>query len=113
MKFALLVTHRLQDLPGVTEGMVKNILQEHDAFTAALKKAGVLVNDRGFRLHPPNEMLRVKDKALYDGPHAETKEVVGGVYLIDVKDRDEAARWAKQHPVWPNDAVEIREIVEC
>lgn len=113
MKFAVIINHRLADLPGVTEGMVKQVLAEHDAFTAALKKAGVLVNDRGFRLKPPNEMVRVKDKTLFDGPHAETKEVVGGVYLIDVKDRAEALAWAKQHPVWPNDTIEVREVVDC
>ena len=43
-----------------------------------------------------------------DGPYAETKEQLGGFYVVDVPTIDEAVRWAKRIPVLPSDTVEVR-----
>ena len=50
--------------------------------------------------------------ALTDGPFAETKEVLGGYYVIDVADLDEAAKWAAKMPLAPYGSVEIRPLME-
>jgi len=47
-----------------------------------------------------------------DGPYAETKEQLGGFYLIDVEDLDEATEWATRVPAHGNMAVEVRPIME-
>jgi hypothetical protein len=47
-----------------------------------------------------------------DGPYAETKEQLGGFYLVDAANLDEAVQWAAQVPVYGNMAVEIRPIME-
>jgi hypothetical protein len=108
------VHHRLSALGGVGEGEMDRVVKEHDVFTAALKKAGVLVGERGLRLRPPNVMVRLEQgRGAVDGPHAETKEVIGGFYVIDVKDRAEAVEWAKRHPTWTADTIEVREVWEC
>src|SRR5262245_52851347 len=113
MKFMVMVHHRLSDLPGLSEQKVNDVIAQHETFTAALKAAGVLVHPRGFRLRPATEMTRLAkgtgDRAMFDGPHMETKEVIGGLYVLEVKDKAEALAWAKQHPTWANDTIEVRE----
>ena len=47
-----------------------------------------------------------------DGPFAETKEVVGGFYLLECADDDEAVEWAKRMPAGPSLAVEIRPVAQ-
>ena len=84
------------------------------AYNAELEKAGVLLALDG--LHPPSAGARVafKDGAptVTDGPFAETKEVLGGYWMIDVKSRDEAIAWAKRCPAGPNEVIEIRQVFE-
>ncbi len=110
----VVVNHKLSALAGLSEAEVKKVISDHDVYTAALKKAGVLVSDRGYRLRPPTEMVRLeKDRGAVDGPHAETREVIGGFYLLEVKDKGAAIEWAKQHPTWAGDRIEIREVVDC
>jgi hypothetical protein len=117
MKFMVMVHHRLSDLPGLSPEKINDVIAQHEVFTAALKAAGVLVHPRGFRLRPGNEMTRFVpgsgERSTFDGPHPETKEVIGGLYVLEVKDKAEAMRWAQQHPTWANDAVEVREIWDC
>jgi hypothetical protein len=114
MKYLVMVHHRVSALPAISEAEAERVVKEHEVFTAALKKAGVLVGERGLRLRPPNAMVRLeKGRGAVDGPHTETKEVVGGFYIVDVKDKAEAVEWAKRHPTWSADTVEVREIWEC
>jgi len=47
-----------------------------------------------------------------DGPFAETKEVLGGFWMIDVKSREEAIAWAKRCPASSNEIIEIRQVQE-
>jgi hypothetical protein len=117
MKFMVMVHHRLADLPGLSDKQMNDVVQQHEVFTAKLKAAGVLVHPRGFRLRPATEMARLDkghgERAVFDGPHPETKEVIGGLYVLEVKDRAEALEWAKQHPTWAHDTIEVREIWDC
>lgn len=117
MKYMVMVHHRLSDLGSLTEKQINDVIAQHDVFTDALKAAGVLVHPRGFRLRPAAEMVRFDkgqgERAVFDGPHPETKEVIGGLYVLEVKDKAEALRWASQHPTWGNDTIEVREIWDC
>src|ERR1700760_2844660 len=69
-------------------------------YNEALKEAGVLITLDG--LHPPASGARVSFESgkpvVTDGPFAESKEVIGGYWMIDVKSRDEAIEWAKRCP---------------
>ena len=79
-----------------------------------LSKAGVLVSLDG--LHPISKGARVAfsngNVRVIDGPNIETKEVIGGYWLIDVKSKDEALDWAKKVPAENGDVIEIRQIFE-
>ena len=80
-------------------------------------KAGILVDAAG--LYPSSRGARVKiapggKKTVIDGPFTETKELVGGYWLIQVKSLAEAIEWAKRAPAAPDQEVdiEVREFVE-
>jgi hypothetical protein len=83
-------------------------------YNASLQKAGVLLALDG--LHPPSMGARVtfadgRPKVI-DGPFAETKEVLGGYWMIDVKSREEAIEWAKRCPAGANEMIEVRQVQE-
>jgi hypothetical protein len=83
-------------------------------YNEALQKAGVLLALDG--LHPPSMGARVSFEGgrpkVTDGPFAETKEVVGGYWMIRVNSRDEAIEWAKRCPASPNEVIEVRQVQE-
>jgi hypothetical protein len=83
-------------------------------YNEELVKAGVLISLDG--LHPIQKGFRVSYKgekpSVTDGPYVETKEVVGGYWIIDVKSKEEAVEWAKKIPADPGDVVEVRQIFE-
>jgi hypothetical protein len=83
-------------------------------------KAGILVDAAG--LYPSSKGARVRfatggKTTVIDGPFTESKELVGGYWLIQVKSLEEAIEWAKRSPVSPNDPdqeteIEVREFIE-
>ena len=79
-----------------------------------LKEAGILITLDG--LHPPSMGVRVSFEngrpVVTDGPFAESKEVIGGYWMIDVKSREEAIAWAKRCPAANNETIEIRQVME-
>lgn len=83
-------------------------------YNQALKDAGVLITLDG--LHPPSMGARVsfpgRKPVVTDGPFAETKEVLGGYWMIDVASRAEAIEWAKKCPAAGNEIIEIRQVQE-
>ena len=83
-------------------------------FNQALKDAGVLVTLNG--LHPVSAGARVSfaggKPSVVDGPFVDTKEVLGGYWVIRVKSKDEAIEWAKRCPATGNETIEIRQIQE-
>ena len=87
---------------------------EMDKYNAKLMKAGIVLAMDG--LHPPSAGVRVTfpggKPVVKDGPFPESKEVVGGYWMIDVKSKAEAIKWAKQCPGGDDMTIEIRQIQE-
>src|SRR5215469_10031171 len=83
-------------------------------YNESLQKAGVLLALDG--LHPPSESVRVSfaggKPLVTDGPFAESKEVIGGYWMIQVNSKDEAIEWAKRCPASQNEVIEIRQVQE-
>jgi hypothetical protein len=83
-------------------------------YNKSLQKAGVLLALDG--LFPPSTGARIsysEGKAtVTDGPFAETKEVIGGYWIIQVRSREEAIEWAKRAPMSNNEIIEVRQIHE-
>jgi hypothetical protein len=88
----------------------------HDmaAYHEELAKAGLLLEGSG--LQPSAKGWRIKydgsKRTLVDGPFAETKELIAGYWILQVKSRDEAIEWAKRIPV-QDVQIEIRPIFEA
>jgi hypothetical protein len=83
-------------------------------FNEDLVKAGALITGDG--LHPLSSGARVSyaggKPLVTDGPFAESKEVLGGYWMIQVKSKAEAIEWAKRIPAASGDVVEIRQVQE-
>ena len=81
-------------------------------YNRTLQDAGILMSCEG--LHPPSMGARVSFKAgkplVTDGPFTETKEVLGGFWMIKVNSRAEAIRWASLCPAGDNEVIEVRQI---
>lgn len=83
------------------------------AYTRALVEAGILVG--GEALHPSGSAatLRLVDgsRRIEDGPYADTREQLGGFFVIDVPDLETALEWAARNPAASSGAVEVRPVV--
>ena len=83
-------------------------------YNESLQKAGVLLALDG--LHPPSMGARVSFAGgrpkVTDGPFPETKEVLGGYWMIQVKSKAEAIEWASRCPAGPNEVIEVRQVQE-
>ena len=83
-------------------------------YNEALQRAGVLVTLDG--LHPPSMGARVSFSGgkpkVTDGPFIETKEVLGGYWMIDVKSKEDAIAWASRCPASDNEIIEVRQVQE-
>jgi hypothetical protein len=89
-------------------------MKEWDNYTQDTIAAGVHVGGEG--LQPSSTATTVQipqsgDPIVSDGPFAETKEQLGGYYLLDCKDLDEALSWAKRIPM-PGGTVEVRPVMD-
>ena len=83
-------------------------------FNEEMHQAGILVASEGLNPSAPGARIAVAKGTRYvvDGPFAESKELVGGFYLIDVSSLDEAIRWALRAPsgFGADDILEIRQL---
>jgi hypothetical protein len=83
-------------------------------YNESLQKAGVLLALDG--LHPPSMGARVSFSGgkpiVTDGPFTESKEVIGGYWMIQVKSREEAIAWASRCPASDNEVIEVRQVQE-
>ena len=90
------------------------IFAAHGEFGEAAGKAGVFVGGEGLQGTSTATTVRVRDgeRMLTDGPYAETKEQIGGYYLLDCKDLDDALNWASQIPEAKTGAIEVRPVMD-
>ena len=112
MRFMVLVKANKDSEAGVLPD--EKILKTMGKFNEELVKAGVMLAGEG--LHPSSKGARVRfsggRKTVIDGPFAETKELVAGYWLWQVKSREEAIEWLKRAP-FEDTEVEIRQVFEA
>lgn len=115
MRFMVIVKATEETEAGVMP--TEEELSAMGTFNEELVNAGVLLAGEG--LHPSSRGARVKFSAdgrtsVVDGPFTETKELIAGFWLIDVKSREEAIEWVRRVPSWPGreSEIEIRQIFE-
>jgi hypothetical protein len=95
----------------------EQLLTEMGQYNEQLVKAGIMLAGDG--LHPSSKGVRVrflgKNRSVVDGPFAETKELIAGYWIWQVRDMDEAIEWVRRCPnPMPGDSeIEIRRVFEA
>ena len=112
MRFMVIVKADKESEAGVMPS--EKLLTDMGKFNEELVKAGVMLAGEG--LHPSSKGVRVKfsdgKQTVIEGPFAETKELVAGFWLWQVKSLDEAIEWLKKAPFEVTE-VEIRQVFEA
>ena len=92
-----------------------DMLNEMGKFNAELVKAGIMLAGEG--LSPSSQGARIrfkgKERTVVDGPFAETKELVSGFWILQVRSKEEAIEWIKRAPFSEDTEVEIRRVSEA
>ena len=115
MRFMILIKASKESEAGVLPS--EQLLTEMGQFNEELVKAGVMLAGEG--LQPSSKGARVKfagaKRTVVDGPFAETKELIAGFWLWQVKSMDEALEWVKRipNPTGEEGEVEIRQVFEA
>src|SRR5436305_8711596 len=112
MRFMVIVKASKESEAGVLPD--EKLLTEMGKYNEELSKAGIMLAGEG--LQPSSKGVRVKfsggKPTVIDGPFAETKELIAGFWLWQVKSKEEAIEWLKRAPFGGGAEVEIRQIFE-
>lgn len=112
MQYLLLIYGNEANMLSAGKDTMQQIVAAYGAYTEAIRTSGVLVGSN--RLRPTSTATTVSvtngESKVLDGPYAETKEQLGGHYLIDVPDVDAALTWAARCPGAAHGRIEVRPI---
>jgi len=111
MKYTILVYENTADFGARTDATRKDAYWgAYRAYTKALTDAGVMVGGAGLQPPPLATTVRLRDgkRQVQDGPFADTKEQLGGYYVIEVPGLDQALDWAARCPSVSSGSVEVR-----
>ncbi len=114
MKYLLMIYADEAGQQAITPSDAQQMMSAYGAYTEALGKAGALLASN--RLQPTSTATTVRMKGskteVLNGPYAETREQLGGFYLIEAADLDAALAWAARCPGASHGTMEVRPIWE-
>jgi hypothetical protein len=113
MQYLLLIYEAEASMMNMTEAQQGQLIADYNAFTDGIKKSGNYIAGDALKPVSTATTVRVRDgKAMTtDGPFAETREQLGGYYLVDAKDLDEATAIAAKIPTARTGSIEVRPIM--
>jgi len=114
MKFLLTIYNDERRWLDASPEEVGQIMAAYEAFGRAAAEAGVLVGGEGLEPTSTATTVRVRDSETLttDGPFAETREQLGGYYVLDCADLDDAIEVARAHPMARSGRLEIRPLAD-
>ena len=114
MRYILLIYSREADWTGLSDEAKGEMIGQYRAFTESIKKSGNYLAGDGLEPTTTATTVRLRNgKAMTtDGPFAETKEQLGGYYVIQAKDLDEASAIASRVPGAAVGSIEVRPIMD-
>jgi hypothetical protein len=114
MQYALLIYSDEKEWEGAPEAARSELIGKHVQLYKELQASGKMVSGQPLRSTTTATTVHVRDgkTLITDGPFAETKEQLGGFYLIEAEDLDEALRWASHVPHIGDGCVEVRPVGE-
>ncbi|MBL8518396.1 MAG: YciI family protein [Betaproteobacteria bacterium] len=110
MQYMLLIYSDEKTWSAMSESQIKQVYKDYMDYTHELAASGALMGGSELAPVATATTVRVRNGKVLttDGPFAETKEQLGGYYLIDVPHLDDAIKWAAKIPTALNGAIEIR-----
>jgi hypothetical protein len=113
MKYALLIYEAEKDWAEKSKDEQGRIYDEYMNYTIELQKSGKMLSCQPLDPTSTATTIRVRDGKTIptDGPFADTKEQLGGIYVVDVKDLNEAMAWASKIPGARTGSIEIRPLM--
>jgi hypothetical protein len=115
MKYMLLLLGDESGWEELSEDDAQAAMKAYEDYTRDVIEAGVYVSGEGLQPSTTATTMRLVDRerVLTDGPFAETKEQLGGFYVLDCKDLDEVLDWAEKCPaVHAGSSIEIRPVMD-
>ena len=112
MKYLLMICTDEVAEARMSQPAMADMMKQYFAFTQDAKDKGVYVGGNALQPTSTATTVRVRDGKTItsDGPFTETKEQIGGYYLMECKDLDEAIAWAARIPSATNGSIEVRPI---
>jgi len=114
MKYLCLIYSDETQWPMLSKPEIDKMMSEYREFTSGIQASGHYIG--GNRLEPTQAASTVRVRngkvSTTDGPFAETKEQLGGFYLLNCKDLDEAIEWAAKIPGANGGSIEVRPVME-
>lgn len=112
MQFAIIVYETDAELAAAHQSpeAFGKYIAPYSAYSQALREAGIARGGAGLRPYTEATTVRIRNgkRQVQDGPFADTKERLGGFFLIDVPDLDKALEWAARCPATASACVEVR-----
>jgi hypothetical protein len=114
MKYMLLLLGDESGWETASEEDLQTEMAAYEEYDRALVDAGVYVSGEGLQPTSTATTMRVVggERVLTDGPFAETKEQLGGFYVLDCKDLNDALAWAERCPATRDGSIEIRPVMD-
>ena len=114
MKYLLLIYSNETEDHGASKEVMDAVIGEYMTYTQNMEKSGARLGGEALQPTSTATTVRVKDgkKTTTHGPFAETKEQLGGYYLVECENLDEAIEWAAKCPGAKFGSVEVRPVLE-
>jgi hypothetical protein len=114
MQYMLLIYDSEAKWQHMSEDESRALMDEYFAYTDELRRSGALVSGEPLELTSKAKTVHVRDgeRFVTDGPFAETKEQLGGYYLIDADSEGEALEWAAKIPSSRLGRIEVRPVMQ-
>src|SRR5919106_133265 len=113
MKYLLTIYGDESRFAEATPESIQQVMAAYEAFGREASEAGVMLGGEGLQPSSTATTVQVRDDATVtsDGPFAETREQLGGYYLLDCRDLDEALGWAARIPGARTGTIEVRPVM--
>jgi hypothetical protein len=113
MKYMLNIYGDMSEYADATPEQEAQVMQAYDAFWREVSESGALLAGEALQMPETATGVKVRngERLVTDGPFADTKEQLGGFYLLECKDLDEAIEWAAKIPGAQNGTIEVRPVM--
>jgi len=114
MKYLLTIYGDESEFSDVTPEDVQQVMAAYEAFGREVTESGAMLGGEGLQPSATATTVQVRDGETItsDGPFADTREQLGGYYLLDCRDLDEAIGWAAKIPGAQSGTIEVRPVMD-